>query len=107
MDQPIVVMTTVETRNDGEKIARKLLEKRLCGCVQLEGPLQSFYWWQDKIEQAEEFRLQVKSDQSCYDRLEQAIMEAHPYDVPEIICLPIISISREYGRWLNEELARD
>lgn len=107
MSNAILVMTTVENRADGEKLARILLEKRVCGCAQLEGPVSSFYWWQGKLEKAEEYRLQIKSDKTLFRRLEETIKKNHPYETPEIIGVEIGSISDEYGTWLNKELNLD
>ncbi|MCX7995818.1 MAG: divalent-cation tolerance protein CutA [candidate division WOR-3 bacterium] len=100
----IQIFTTVEKKEDAEKIARSVVEKRLGGCVQILGPIKSTYWWKGKIETAEEYLCIVKSKKDLYDKLEKAIKEIHPYETPEIIALPIIAGYEGYLRWLNGEL---
>ena len=101
----IQTMTTVEKKEDAEKIARVILEKRLGACVQIAGPVSSHYWWQGKIDSAEEYLCVIKSRAELYPELEAAIKKVHPYEVPEIMAVPVTSLSAEYGKWLEKELA--
>lgn len=100
------VMTTTETRADAERIARALVERRLAGCVQVIGPLHSTYWWESAVETAEEYLCLVKSSREAYPALEAAIQELHPYDVPEILAVPVAAGSAAYLAWLQGELRR-
>jgi periplasmic divalent cation tolerance protein len=100
----IQVVTTTETKADAQAIARALIEKRLAGCVQIIGPIKSTYWWQGEIETAEEWLCVIKSKQDLYEELEEAIREVHPYEVPEILAVPVIAGSKDYLRWLDDEL---
>jgi periplasmic divalent cation tolerance protein len=100
----IQVITTTETKADAQAIARAVVEKRLAGCVQIIGPITSTYWWQGEIETAEEWLCVIKSRRDLYERLEEAIREMHPYDVPEILAVPVIAGSQDYLRWLDSEL---
>jgi len=104
MTKTIQVITTAETKADAQAIARAVVEKRLAGCVQIIGPITSTYWWQGEIETAEEWMCVIKSRQDLYERLEEAIREVHPYDVPEILAVPVIAGSKDYLRWLDDEL---
>ena len=104
MEKYIQVITTTAKKEDAAKIAAALIEKRLAACVQIVGPVQSTYRWQGKIEQAEEWQCQIKSRQDLYGELEQAIKAIHPYEVPEIIALPITACGADYGEWLQDEL---
>jgi periplasmic divalent cation tolerance protein len=104
MAAPIQVITTTETKADAQAIARAVVEKRLAGCVQIIGPITSTYWWQGEIETAEEWLCVIKSRQDLYQRLEEAIREVHPYDVPEILAVPVIAGSKSYLEWLDNEL---
>jgi periplasmic divalent cation tolerance protein len=106
MEQYIQVSTTTEKREDAERIAQILVQKRLAACVQIIGPISSRYWWKGKVENAEEWLCLIKSKESLYGLLEKAIKETHPYEIPEITAVPIIAGSKEYFRWLNEELAK-
>lgn len=98
------VMTTTANREDAEKIARALVERRLAGCVQLVGPIHSTYWWDGAVETAEEYLCLVKSSHEAYPALEAAIQELHSYDVPEILALPVAAGSAAYLTWLQSEL---
>jgi periplasmic divalent cation tolerance protein len=100
----IQVITTTETKSDAQAIARAVVQKRLAGCIQIIGPITSTYWWQGEIETAEEWLCVIKSRQDLYERLEAAIREVHPYDVPEILAVPVIAGSQDYLRWLDSEL---
>jgi periplasmic divalent cation tolerance protein len=104
MTKTIQVITTAGTKTDAQRIARAVVEKRLAGCVQIIGPITSTYWWQGEIETAEEWLCVIKSRQDLYERLEEAIREVHPYDVPEILAVPVIAGSKDYLRWLDSEL---
>ena len=103
----IQVHTTTETREDAERIARTLAEKRLAACIQITGPVASTYWWKGKLETAQEWLCTIKSREALYGELEKAIKEMHPYETPEIIALPIVAGSREYLDWLRNELKRE
>lgn len=105
MDTPLIVQTTVETKQNGQNLANILLEKRLVACAQLSGPIESRYWWRDVIEQAEEYILTVKTFSSMYDRVETAIRTNHSYEVPEIIAIKMAKVSDSYLDWLKRELA--
>ncbi len=103
-DDYIQVFTTVEKKEDAEKIANVAVEKRLAGCVQILGPIKSIYWWKGKIENADEYLCIIKSKKSLYDELERVIKEIHPYQTPEIIAVPIVAGYEGYLKWLDEEL---
>ncbi|MDP2952779.1 MAG: divalent-cation tolerance protein CutA [Chloroflexota bacterium] len=105
-EEYIQVFTTTEKREDAERIARALVEKRLAGCVQIIGPIASTYRWKGAIETAEEWLCFIKSKKALYGELEKAIVEIHPYETPEIIALPIVAGSKGYLEWLGGELRK-
>jgi periplasmic divalent cation tolerance protein len=98
------VQTTLERRADAERLAHALVERRLAACVQIVGPIHSTYRWQGKIETAEEWLCLVKTRRDLYLVVEQAILELHPYEVPEIIALPITAGNASYLAWLEEQV---
>jgi periplasmic divalent cation tolerance protein len=100
----IQVFTTTGTKADAQAVADTLVEQRLAGCVQIVGPITSTYRWQGKVETAEEWLCVIKSRADHYGRLEQAIREAHPYEEPEILAVPVIEGSQSYLRWLHNNL---
>jgi periplasmic divalent cation tolerance protein len=104
MTDAIQVITTTGTKADAGKIARALLEERLAACVQIVGPITSSYWWDGEIEQAEEWLCLIKSSADRFEQLEQAIRAVHPYDVPEILAVPVAAGNADYLAWLREEL---
>jgi periplasmic divalent cation tolerance protein len=104
MTDYIQVMTTVEDRNDAEKIAKYLVEKRLAACVQVLGPLSSYFHWQGKLDMANEYLCLIKSRNDLFHELETVIKDMHPYEVPEILAVPIEKGSIEYLEWMAAEL---
>jgi periplasmic divalent cation tolerance protein len=97
-------MTTTAAQADAERIARAVLEARLAACVQIIGPLTSLYWWQGQIEQAGEWLCLIKTRADVFTELEKTIRSLHPYDVPEIVALPVTAGSADYLAWLNGEV---
>ncbi len=100
----IQIFTTVEKRDDAEKIAKIVIEKRLAGCVQILGPIKSTYWWKGNIESAEECLCIMKSKKNLYKEIEMTIKENHPYETPEIVAVPIIAGYEGYLKWLDSEV---
>jgi periplasmic divalent cation tolerance protein len=105
MSQVIQIVTTTASADDARRIARGLVERRLAACVQIVGPIESIYRWEGKIETAAEFQCWIKTRSELYDRVEQAIRELHPFDVPEILAVPAVQGSAAYLEWLRRETA--
>ncbi|MBE0478046.1 divalent-cation tolerance protein CutA [Candidatus Aerophobetes bacterium] len=103
-EEYIQVITTCEKKEDAEQIAKNLIEKRLAGCIQILGPILSTYWWKGSVERAEEWLCFIKSKKSCFADIEKTIKKIHPYEIPEIIALPIVQGSKDYLTWLGGEL---
>jgi periplasmic divalent cation tolerance protein len=104
MEAFIQVVTTAGTREDAERIARVLVERRLAACVQVSGPVSSTYWWEGRIEEAAEWQCLLKAREDRFEALARAIREIHPYEVPEIVALPLVRVSKSYLEWLQREL---
>jgi periplasmic divalent cation tolerance protein len=105
MNDFIQVTTTTATEADARRIATTLVEQRLAACVQIEGPLESVYWWQGQIEQTQEWRCTVKTRSSLFESVAQTIGRLHPYECPEILATPIVACNEAYLDWLKEQLA--
>lgn len=99
-----ILQTTVSKVDDARSLASILLEKKLIGCAQIDGPIESIYRWKDKIEQDEEFRLTVKTTTALADKTMSTIEEHHPYEVPEIIGSTMEIVAEKYGQWLEDEV---
>ena len=103
MAKYLLVMTTVPDAEVGQIIAEKVIEERLAACVTLQAACQSLYWWQGKITQDQEHILFIKTKKESYPDLEEKIHQVHPYDIPEIIALPIFTGSKDYLHWIDKE----
>jgi len=90
-------------KEKAKTLAEALLKNRVCACVNIVKEIESFYWWQGKIDQAKESLLVIKTKSSLYRKLKDLIKQHHPYDVPEIIAFEIDKINKEYSDWLNKE----
>jgi periplasmic divalent cation tolerance protein len=99
----IIVLITVPSEQVGEQIATALLEANLAACVNMVAPIRSLYTWEGVINDDEEMLLIVKSRAEFFEsRLVPAVQAVHPYDVPEIIALPILMGSKSYLDWIDE-----
>lgn len=105
MNDYLQVVTTVQSKEDARRIADRLVEKRLAACVQIAGPITSVYRWRGKVESADEWQLSAKTRSALYEAVEREIRAGHPYEVPEIVRLPIVAASADYLAWIGEETA--
>ena len=104
MTEFIQVMTTLATEAEARRLAGLLVEARLAACVQIIGPLTAVYRWQGKVETAAEYQLLIKSRQALYEQLAARIKAEHPYQVPEILAVPVVAGGADYLQWLAGEL---
>jgi periplasmic divalent cation tolerance protein len=99
-----LVLTTAGSREEAQRIARTLVERRLAACVNIVPGIESIYRWQEKIEQADEWLLLIKTTSSAFERVRAAIQELHSYDLPECICVEIEDGSAEYLKWISDSV---
>jgi periplasmic divalent cation tolerance protein len=99
----IQVVTTVADRTTAEQLAASLLEQRLAACVQI-SPCSSWYHWQGKIEQSEEMVCTIKTRHDLFPEVCRAIRANHPYQIPEILAMPVIAGAESYLAWMEQEL---
>jgi periplasmic divalent cation tolerance protein len=107
MLDPLLVLTNVPDAPTAQAMARQLVERRLAACVNILPGVQSFYQWQGALEQSTEITLLVKTAQAHYGELEAAIKALHPYQVPEIIAVPIVQGLPAYLEWMGQEMKKD
>src|SRR5262245_54882293 len=96
-------VTTIDSREAAEALARGAVEARLAACGQVLGPIKSTYWWKGKVESAEEWSVVFKTTTERYPALEQYIREHHSYDMPEIVLTPIEAGNRAYLEWVTTQ----
>src|SRR5262245_14557916 len=106
MPNHIQVITTTETKEDAQRIAAALVERRLAACVQVAGPITSTFRWEGEVQTATEWQCIAKTRAALYAGVEAAIRELHPYQVPEIVAMPIASGSEAYLEWIDAEVER-
>jgi len=99
----IIVLVTVSSAGEGERLAQALVQERIAACVNRVPGIQSVYRWEGKIEQAAEELLVIKTRKALFPSLEKRVRELHSYDVPEIIALPVVAGSEPYLNWLGEQ----
>jgi periplasmic divalent cation tolerance protein len=104
MTEYLQISTAVGSVEEAKRMAAALVERRLAGCVQIVGPVQSVYRWQGAVERAEEWLCLVKTTRARYAAVEAAIRELHSYQCPEVIATPIVAGSAEYLAWLGEQI---
>jgi periplasmic divalent cation tolerance protein len=105
MTDKIVVLSTCESEEHAQKLARQLVEQRLAACVTILPGARSVYHWKGNIEEAAECLLLIKSRRDLFDSLRAALLKVHSYEVPEVIALPIVDGSEAYLAWLDRELS--
>jgi periplasmic divalent cation tolerance protein len=100
-----IVFTTAGSAEEAQKIARHLVEHRFAACVNIVPQLTSIYRWTDKVEEASEWLLIVKTTASAFNEVRTAIAHLHSYDLPECICLAVEDGSIDYLQWIGESIA--
>ena len=96
-----VILVTVDTQAAAQEIARALVGDRLAACVNLY-PVHSVYTWEGQVEQAAEWQLVIKTDLALLPKIEDTLDMLHPYEVPEILALPIVQGSAPYLAWMAD-----
>ena len=100
----IVLFITTANAEEAQQIAGVLLNERKAACVNIVPMVDSLFWWQGKLDAAQESLLIVKSKASVLNEIVRLVRELHSYDVPEIIALPIIGGNQDYLEWIGKEV---
>jgi len=100
----LVVFITTATAEEAGRIADILVSERKAACVSIISGLHSRFWWQGKIDSADEALLIVKTKAGLLDELIGLVKQNHSYEVPEVIALPIVGGNQDYLKWLGEEV---
>ena len=103
MNDILLVITNLPDAQAAGQLAQRLVEERVAACVNQLAPCTSTYRWQGSIETAVEVPLLIKTTRAAYPRLEQLIRAVHPYELPEIIAVPVIAGLPAYLGWVSQE----
>jgi len=106
MERAVLVYTTWPSIVEAERAGRAIVEKRLAACVNILPGMISHYWWQGKLERAEEAVAIFKTRAALAEAVRAAVKERHSYQVPAIMVLPIESADPTYHAWIVNETAR-
>jgi tetratricopeptide (TPR) repeat protein len=94
--------TTINSRENAEKLAMDSVESRLAACAQVDGPVRSFYRWQGKQESVDEYRITFKFDSETSVKLANWLKENHPYETPQWVTVSAQDVSSEYWQWVRD-----
>ena len=100
----IVLFITTANTEEAQRIARVLLNERKAACINIVPKISSFFWWQDKLDSAQESLLIIKTKASVLNEIVRLVREIHSYDIPEVIALPIIGGNQDYLEWMGKEI---
>ena len=104
MTDKIVVLTTCAAAADAERMGRALVDGRLAACVNVVPGVRSFYHWKGATESSEEFLLMVKTSRDLFGALRAEMEKLHPYELPELLALPVVAGAEDYLGWLQSNL---
>jgi periplasmic divalent cation tolerance protein len=99
----IMIVTQMPDLASATSLARSLVESRLAACVGIGAPVESLYHWRGKIETAREIPVVIKTRAERYAEVEAAIRARHPYELPEIVAVPITQGLAPYLQWIADE----
>jgi len=97
-----VIYITCPNMVEAENLARILVNNKVAACINIIPNIKSIYTWQDKVEEAQEVLLIIKTVEENLEKLEEVVKKYHPYTVPEIISWPIKTGNIEYLKWMSE-----
>ena len=99
----VVVLVTAPTAEKAAEIGRAVVEEGLAACVNVLPECRSVYRWEGKLEHATEVPLLIKTTRGAYPELEQALRKSHPYELPEIVAVPVAAGLPDYLNWVAQE----
>ena len=103
----VVVLVTTGSEEEARRVAEHLLGQRKAACVNIVPGVSSLFWWQGKLDSAQESLLIIKTRASLLQKVIELVKEVHSYEVPEIIALPIIGGNEDYLKWIDDEVEWD
>jgi periplasmic divalent cation tolerance protein len=103
MERAVFVYTTYPSVVEAEQAGRKLVERRLCACVNILPGMISFYWWQGKIDRGDEAVMIIKTRAGLAEPVRAAVKQMHSYATPAILVLPVEAVDPDYHAWIIAE----
>ncbi len=103
MERAVLVYTTWPSIVEAEKAGRQIVERRLAACVNILPGMISHYWWEGKIERAEEAVMIVKTRASLAEQVGAMVKELHSYTTPAVMVLPVENVDPDYHAWIVQE----
>lgn len=104
--QDIRIVLISIPRDEADKMALALVQERLAACVNIVPKITSYYWWDDAVQTDDEAMLIVKTTEQRFNTLMKYVLENHPYELPEIIGMPLGSAFPDYVAWVKTETSR-
>jgi len=105
VSERVVALSTVGSPQDAERIARELVERRLAACVNVLPGVVSFYRWQGALQRDKEHMLVIKTRAEKLPALLEALVSLHPYELPELLALPVADGHPAYLGWIDESVS--
>ena len=102
-----IVLTTFPDQHGAQQLAEHLVNQHLAACVNILPAMTSVYCWQGKLEQGQEHQMIIKTEQTRTQDVQSAIMQVHPYELPEIIVVPILDGHEPYLNWISESVHKN
>lgn len=104
MSDDVRVAYVTAPQDKAAEIARELVDRRLCACINIISEVRSIYRWEGAVEDDPEALLIIKTTASVFEALRQAVVELHPYDVPEVVSVPVVAGHAPYLEWVRAEV---
>lgn len=101
--EAVVALSTCDSAETARRIARRLVEQRVAACVNIVPGATSVYRWQGAIEEASEWLLVIKTRADRFDALREALVQVHPYEVPELVAFEVAAGLGSYLDWIDQE----
>lgn len=105
MEEVLLLLTNLPDRDSAQCMAQSLIESHAAACVNILSECSSVYRWQGKVESTSEIPLLIKTTRSAYARVEELIRSQHPYELPEIIAVPVAAGLPAYLQWVTKEVS--
>ena len=100
----IIIMTSVDSKSEANRMAMLIMKKRLAGCTKVTGPVKSYYTWKGKQHASKEWICIIKTKKANYKKIEKELKKTHKYELPEIISFNMGISSPEYLKWLDSSM---